>query len=150
LKTKSHPGSQAARVWLVLIKAVQAIGRQIDADLLRFNLNGTEFRILELLLHKGPLPVNIIGPKVNLTAGAISVAVNRLLEREFVSREENPLDRRIRTVALTKAGEKLIGPVYRSHEALLERVMEPLNREQRATLEKLLETIGRHAVTLSS
>ena len=39
------------------------------------------FRVLEALLHKGPLPVNTIGPKVHLTPGSISVAVDRLLEK---------------------------------------------------------------------
>jgi MarR family transcriptional regulator, 2-MHQ and catechol-resistance regulon repressor len=37
--------------------------------------------VLEALRHKGPLPVNTTGRKVHLTAGSISVAVDRLLER---------------------------------------------------------------------
>lgn len=151
LKNTAKSGvPSATHVWLVMTKAMQAIGRQIDADLMRFDLNGTEFRILEALLHKGPLPVNIIGPKVNLTAGAISVAVNRLLERGFVRRDENPRDRRIRTVSLTKAGEKVIGPVFRSHQELMERVMGPLTQEQRSVLERALKTVGRHAETLTT
>jgi DNA-binding Lrp family transcriptional regulator len=35
-------------------------------------ISDTDFRILEALLHKGPLPVNTIGPKVHLTPGSIS------------------------------------------------------------------------------
>lgn len=35
----------------------------------------SDFRVLEVLLHKGVLPVNTIGPIVNLTCGSISVAV---------------------------------------------------------------------------
>jgi hypothetical protein len=30
----------------------------------------SDFRVLEVLLHKGPLPVNTIGPKVWLTPGS--------------------------------------------------------------------------------
>jgi predicted transcriptional regulator len=46
--------------------------------------------VLEVLLHKGPLPVNTIGPVVDLTAGSISIAVDRLVEKGLVSRD--PLD----------------------------------------------------------
>jgi hypothetical protein len=41
----------------------------------RTELGDSDFRVLEALLHKGPLPVNTLGPKVWLTPGSISVAV---------------------------------------------------------------------------
>jgi MarR family len=50
---------------------------------------------MEALLHQGPLPVNVIGPKVNLTPGAISVAVDRLEVRGLVARAEGKRDRRV-------------------------------------------------------
>jgi len=49
----------------------------------------SDFAVLEALLHKGPLPVNVIGPKVNLTPGSISVAVERLVAKGLVSRAES-------------------------------------------------------------
>jgi MarR family 2-MHQ and catechol resistance regulon transcriptional repressor len=66
----------------------------MDADLQRCGMSNTDFRVLEALLHKCPLPVNVIGPKVNLTAGAISVAIDRLEERGLVQREQAKRDRR--------------------------------------------------------
>jgi MarR family 2-MHQ and catechol resistance regulon transcriptional repressor len=53
-------------------------------------IDDTDFRILEVLLNKGSLPVNKIGPKVNLTLGSISTAVDRLVERDLVNRAESP------------------------------------------------------------
>jgi MarR family 2-MHQ and catechol resistance regulon transcriptional repressor len=41
-------------------------------------LGESDFRVLEVLLHKGPMPVNAIGPKVYLNLGSVSVAVDRL------------------------------------------------------------------------
>lgn len=41
-------------------------------------LPDTDFRVLEALLDKGPLPLNTIGARVNLTLGPISVGVDRL------------------------------------------------------------------------
>jgi len=148
VKRRSAEKSSAPHVWLIMWKAVHAVARQIDADLQRCGLSNTDFRVLEALLHKGPLPVNVIGPKVALTPGAISVAVDRLEKRGLVEREEGDRDKRIRIVALTKAGEKVIAPVYSRHAALLERLLEPLSDAQRASLQAMLKTIGKHAETM--
>ncbi len=48
-------------------------------------LGNPEFRVLEVLLHKGPLPVNTIGPRVWLTPGSISIAVDRLEKKALVN-----------------------------------------------------------------
>src|SRR3984893_5399988 len=107
----------AIHVWLVLNKAFQAISRHATAGIQEAGLGDSDFRVLEVLLHKGPLPVNTIGPKVNLTPGSISVAIDRLVERRLVSRVESAEDRRIRVVSLTSKGKKLIAPVFRRHAA---------------------------------
>src|SRR3954453_16360490 len=86
--------------WLVMMKATQAITRYVLADLEESALGVSDFAVLEVLLHKGPLPVNVIGPKVNLTPGSISVAVDRLVANGLVSRAESSDDRGIRIVAL--------------------------------------------------
>jgi hypothetical protein len=85
--------------------------------------------------------VNVIGPKVNLTAGAMSVAIDRLEVRGLVARVEGKRDRRVRMVALTKEGEKMISPVYSRHAALLERIFEPLSESQRLSLEGMLKAV---------
>jgi MarR family transcriptional regulator, 2-MHQ and catechol-resistance regulon repressor len=61
--------SAAIHVWLVLNKAVQAISGYASAEIQRAGLGDSDFRVLEVLLHKGSLPANTIGPKVNLTPG---------------------------------------------------------------------------------
>ena len=116
MKRKS---SDPIHVWLVLNKAFQAITRHAAAGIHQAGLSDSDFRVLEVLLHKGPLPVNTIGPKVNLTPGSISVAVDRLYAKGLVSRIESAEDRRIRIVALTPSGKKLIVPVFREHAAAM-------------------------------
>src|SRR5579871_6566555 len=101
--------------WLVLMKAFHAGAKYLYAGLEETGIDDTDFRILEVLLNKGPLPVNTIGPKVNLTPGSISTAVDRLYDRGLVSRVEDPADRRVRIVDLTTEGRELIGPVFSKH-----------------------------------
>jgi MarR family 2-MHQ and catechol resistance regulon transcriptional repressor len=82
-------------------------------------LGDSDFRVLEVLLHKGPLPVNTIGPTVNLTPGSISVAVDRLHRKGLVSRVESADDRRVRIVELTRKGRDLIVPAFQKHAATM-------------------------------
>src|SRR5947207_739922 len=134
--------------WLVMMKAMQAITRYVLADLEKSGLGVSDFAVLEVLLHKGPLPVNVIGPKVNLTPGSISVAVDRLLAKGLVSRAECPDDRRIRIVALTAHGKSVITPVFRKHVATMEKVFAGLSREDLRQLQHHLKRIGRQAESL--
>src|SRR6202023_3859031 len=87
--------TSGVHVWLVLAKAFHALAARAEESLQlsEAGLGDSDFRILEALLSKGPLPVNTIGPKVYLTPGSISVAIDRLLKRGLVSRVESPEDR---------------------------------------------------------
>src|SRR6201997_5423669 len=98
--------TSGVHVWLVLLKAYHALAARAEESL---NLSATglgdsDFRVLETLLSKGPLPVNTIGPKVWLTPGSISVAVDRLVRKALVSRKDYAGDRRVRQVELTAKG----------------------------------------------
>ena len=54
-------------VWLVMMKAMRALTRYAAAGIEETGLGLSDFGILEALLHKGPLPVNTMGPIVDLT-----------------------------------------------------------------------------------
>jgi len=101
-----------------------------------------------VLLNKGPQPVNVIGPKVNLTPGSISVAVDRLLTKGFVSRTESSEDRRVRVVALTPRGKSVITPIFRAHVETMEKVFAGLSRQELRQLEQQLKRVGKQAESL--
>jgi MarR family 2-MHQ and catechol resistance regulon transcriptional repressor len=101
-------------VWLVMMKAMRALTRYAAAGIEETGLGLSDFGVLEVLLHKGPLPVNTIGPIVDLTPGSISIAVDRLFEKGLVSRVESTEDRRVRIVALTPRGKALIVSAFES------------------------------------
>ncbi len=140
--------SDAIHVWLVLNKAFQAITRHAAAGIQHAGLGDSDFRVLEVLLHKGPLPVNTIGPKVNLTPGSISIAVDRLYAKGLVSRIESAEDRRIRIVGLTPSGKKLIVPVFRKHAADMKKIFSQLSSDELRQLENILKKVGRRAEAL--
>src|SRR6266481_3565582 len=134
--------------WLVLGKAFNAIAKFTTAGIQENGLGDSDFRVLEALLHKGPLPVNVIGPKVFLTPGSISTAVDRLFSRGLVTREENPEDRRVRLVALTESGKALIWPIYRKHVEDIRQIFADFTPSELRQLERMMKKGGRKAETL--
>ena len=144
-KKTTRQDSSGVHVWLVFMKAFQALLPHAARSIKRTKLGDSDFRVLEALLHKGPLPVNTIGPKVWLTAGSISVAVDRLVKKGLVSRKDHPDDRRVRQVELTAKGRALIARGFQEHSAAMETSVRVLSKNERLTLLRLLKKLGKHA-----
>ena len=135
-------------VWLVMMKAMRALTRYATAGIEETGLGLSDFGVLELLLNKGPLPVNAIGPIVDLTPGSISIAVDRLFAKGLVSRVESAEDRRVRIVALTPRGKDLIVPAFRKHSGQMKRVFSELSAEELHCLEVAIKRLGKRAAAL--
>ena len=135
-------------VWLVMMKAMRALTRYAAAGIEETGLGLSDFGVLEVLLNKGPLPVNMIGPIVDLTPGSISTAVDRLVLKGLVSRVESTQDRRVRMVALTPRGKDLIVPAFRKHSGQMRRVFSELSAEELQGLEVALKKVGKRAAAL--
>src|SRR5437879_9882383 len=124
------------------MKAFQALLPHAAGSIKRTELGDSDFRVLEVLLHKEPLPVNTIGPKVWLTPGSISVAIDRLEKKGLVKRR-NTEDRRVRLVELTVKGRERITKTFREHAAAMEEAAGVLSREERIILMRLLKKLGK-------
>jgi hypothetical protein len=71
--------TSGVHVWLVLAKAFHALAAHAEEslNLSRAGLGDSDFRVLEALLHKGPLPVNTIGPKVAVRQSRLEHGASR-------------------------------------------------------------------------
>jgi MarR family 2-MHQ and catechol resistance regulon transcriptional repressor len=146
LKSELLTGGSGVHVFLVLWKAASAIQSYAEESISELQMCGSDFAVLEALLHKGPLPINEIGKKVLLTSGSITVAVDRLETKALVERRPHGTDRRARIVHLTKEGRKLIRRLYADHAADMEQLASAsLNRKEREILIRLLKQIGYEA-----
>ena len=89
---ESLTGGSGVHVFLVLWKAASAVESYAEQSISQLEMCGSDFAVLEALLHKGPLAVNEIGKKVLLTSGSITVAVDRLEDRGLVERRAHGTD----------------------------------------------------------
>lgn len=133
---------------MILWKAAQAVQANARRNVDGLGLGLTDFAVLEVLLHKGPLPVNIIGSKVFLTSGSVTTAVDRLEARNLVERGPDACDRRTRIVHLTTDGRKMIECAFAAHSRSMEEVFSSLSGPERSVLIESLKKLGHHAQDL--
>jgi MarR family transcriptional regulator, 2-MHQ and catechol-resistance regulon repressor len=143
VRTTPTQKTEATHVFLVLWKTYRAMLAKANESKKKLGLGDSDFRVLEALLHKGPLPVNVIGEKVELTTGSITTAVDRMEAKWLVVRKNHPEDRRVRIVELTPKGRRLIEKAYAQHEIDMEKVMKVLSREERVVLVDLLKRLAK-------
>jgi len=133
------------RLWLVLMKAHRALARLATQSIESSEMGLSDFGVLELLLHKGPQPVNEIGRRIALTSGAITTAVDRLEARGLVAREAHQSDRRARIVRLTARGAEQATKVFAGHKRAMDLAAGGLSKTERAMLIQLLKKLGTSA-----
>jgi MarR family transcriptional regulator, 2-MHQ and catechol-resistance regulon repressor len=137
------PGDEAAtRVWLVLWKAAHAIEQNAARSVSAMGLGLSEFAVLEVLLHRGPQPVNVIGKKVLLSSGSITAAVDRLEAKKLVRRAADSVDLRARIVQLTQTGRRSVERAFDQHTMDMEETMAVLSSSDRRELVRLLKKVG--------
>lgn len=132
----------APRLWLVLARAYGSIVSFIEGSITAQGLGLSDFMVLEVLLHKGPLTISVIGEKVLLASASMTSAIDRLEKRGLVVRRSCNSDRRIRLVELTCEGKGFIQEIYARHEKDLELVTSGLTQEERRTMYEGLKKIG--------
>lgn len=140
------PGEeQALKLWIVLARATAVITDRMQEQVADHGLTLTEFGILEVLYHKGPLSLGEVQRRVLVSSGGVTYLVDRLEAKGLVERRTGTEDRRERYAALTEAGATLIAAIFPAHAAAIEAVMSELSQEEQATVHRLVRRLGRAA-----
>ena len=146
-KIYQHSGTH---LFLLFWKASHSIMRYDHDSIRNAGFSSlTDFVVLEVLLHKGSLPVNTIGEKVLLTSGSITTAVDRLEKKGLVKREKSDYDRRVVLVHLTESGRELITEAFETHAEQLDRLYEVFDEEERVQFANLTRKLGVYAEKLA-
>jgi MarR family transcriptional regulator, 2-MHQ and catechol-resistance regulon repressor len=135
----------ALKLLVVLSRARLSLDEHLQAHAARHGLTLTEFAILEVLYHRGPLLLGEVQRRILVSSGGVTYLVDRLEKKGLVARQDCPEDRRARYAVLTREGEELIGRIFPEHARCIEELMGVLSREEQETAVRLLRTLGRSA-----
>lgn len=133
------------KAFTVLFRAYQTIQDVTRRDLLQFDLNQTEFSVLEFLYHHGEQPVQMIGKKILIASSSITYVIDKLEQKGYVYRKACPRDRRVTYVLLTLEGQVLMEEIFPKHEQKINEIFEVLEAQELDNMILSLKKVGKNA-----
>jgi MarR family 2-MHQ and catechol resistance regulon transcriptional repressor len=130
---------------IALSRAFQALERGVRPQLAEHRLGLTEFAVLEVLYHKGVLPLGDIRDRILVTGASTTYVVKKLEDRGLVRRRTCAEDQRIVFGELTPKGRALIDEVFPAHVDRLREVTAGLSVSQKREASRLLRRLSLHA-----
>ncbi|MFB6286183.1 MAG: MarR family winged helix-turn-helix transcriptional regulator [Candidatus Bipolaricaulia bacterium] len=142
-----HHGSdeveRALDAYIKLVRASETFTAWTGAVMEASELSGSQFGVLEALLHRGPMHQHEIAKRLLKSGGNVTMVIDNLEKRDMVRRERDPNDRRCVTVRLTEAGREAIERVFPRVKETIVEGMAALTPEEQETLAKLCRKLGR-------
>ena len=127
----------------ILFRTQNKLESIIREDVRCHGLNTSEFGALEVLYHKGPLPVQAIKEKVLIASSSMSYVIERLLDKDLITKSISPKDNRVHHVHLSQKGKDLMDEIYPKHVQTLRQTLNILTSEEELQLQTLLKKIGK-------
>lgn len=128
-------------ITVILSRAYRSISDYLESGLLMRGIPSSDFYIVEVLLHKGPLEISAIAQKTSVTKNAVKKMLNHLRNRGLVKPHGEMFE-------LTDDGRKLVADVYEQHKKDIEAVLGSLSIAERRHLHEMLKKIGFAAARL--
>jgi DNA-binding MarR family transcriptional regulator len=124
-------------------KAFRELFPILPKEWLSLDLTMPQLKVVLLLFTNGPERMSTIASALGVSLATATGVVDRLVEKDMVTREGDPNDRRIVLIRLSGKGEKLLAGLWQlarvNTEALLkaldQRKLQLLNEALRALLE---------------
>ncbi|MGZ9585517.1 MarR family winged helix-turn-helix transcriptional regulator [Paenibacillus marinisediminis] len=138
---------RSLKLMVVLSRASRSLMDTAQQDMKRYELNPSEFAVLELLFHKGPTPIQQIGQKILLASGTMTYVIDKLSSKGLIVRQASDQDRRVINIQLTADGESLMECVFPEHAQVIHDACAHLTTEEQDTLILLLKKLGKSSLT---
>jgi len=131
------------KTYTQMMRATDAVTTRMHQHLADTGLTLSQFGVLEVLYHKGPLCQRDIGRKILKTSGNMTTVIDNLEKRGLVVRKQDPTDRRRMSVQLTNSGFDLIQALFPIHADRAEKTFAVLQADELELLGQLLKKIGK-------
>ena len=106
------------------------------------DLSLSQLRVLHVLTQADhELALTEVAPQVGLSVAATGRAVDSLCRHDLVTRREDPLDRRIKRLALTEGGREKTSRLKHAHETQLREFVSSLSDDEREAFGRALAPI---------
>lgn len=129
---------------LELAKHFEIIGKEFKKSNVCSNNECSlrDIKIFEFLLT-GKKTMSELADHMNLTKGSMTTAIDSLIEKKYVKREDDKNDRRKVYIILLKKGENIAKIIFEKHIDVAKKICNILNDSQRKQFFKILSKISK-------
>lgn len=136
------------KLMTVFLKSAQSVENAVRKDVLKYALNPTEFSALEIIYHKGSLPISEITKKILISNSTMTYCLDQLVSKKLIIKTTNQDDRRSTYVDLTKRGQKFMDEIFSHHIKFINELFLDIKEEDKELLISVLKKIGYNAINL--
>jgi MarR family transcriptional regulator, 2-MHQ and catechol-resistance regulon repressor len=145
LKTTKKYGKKidlALNTWVKLARAYSSFDKKSSESIKEFGLTQSQFAVIEVIGHLGPLKIGEICDKMLVTGGNMTLVLDNIEKLGYIERVQSKEDRRAIHIQLTSSGLKLFEDVFVKHAENISQFMSVLNTVEQKNLGDLLKKLG--------
>ena len=136
----------------LLTRAMVSYGRALAvADPIRLHfwdnrgLTMTQLRLMYLLYQRDEQTITELAEQMHVRKPTITGLTDRLIKHKLIRRLDDPADRRVVRISLTKDGRRVLGEIEVASKAYLNRVFSNLGEARVEEFVRLMEEFSRSA-----
>ena len=133
---------RALNCYIKLMRASDAVAHSINEHLRNEGLTISQFGVLEVLYHVGPMAVGQLGARILRTSGNMTMVVDNLVKRGLICRQRLSEDRRRVDIRLSDEGKALIEDIWPEHLSGIMQAFSALDSEEQEELDRLCRKLG--------
>jgi MarR family transcriptional regulator, 2-MHQ and catechol-resistance regulon repressor len=131
----------ALDAYIKLMRAAETVTNRVN-ETLPAGLTVTQFAVLEVLFHLGPLCQGQLAAKLLKSTGNISLVIANLEKAGLIKRVRQPDDLRFVTISLTTRGRTLIADLFPKVASRITAEFSVLTSEEKSELGRLAKKLG--------
>ena len=128
--------------YIKLVRAFESISSHLYMKLDKEGLTESQFYLLDVLYHCGPMNQKELGKKIFRSEGNITMVVNNLERRKLIKKKQNPDDKRIYIIKLKTEGKELYEKVFPKFLKAMMREFEGIKEKEHKEFQKICRRIG--------
>lgn len=106
------------------------------------DLTVNDMHVIEAIDMHEPKNMTSVAKALSVTTGTLTISVNGLVKKGYVSRIRSEEDRRVVLVSLTEKGCRAFAQHKRFHQRMIRAVTEGLTAEEQVVLERALRNVN--------
>ncbi|HCM89099.1 MULTISPECIES: MarR family transcriptional regulator [Vagococcus] len=134
---------QALGTFIGLMRGSSKLEKIVKKDVACYQLNLTEFSVMELLFHKGKQTTQNIKEKILIASSSTTYVIDQLEKKNYVERLISSEDKRITYVMLSDKGRVLMTEIFPTHAETIKNSFSGLDEQELEQLLKLLTKLNR-------